>query len=113
MTIVETLVSTDDEQAAARSSCRLLGRLCTMELHLRSPEQDKVVLVPTRVAQMFADILTQLAQGKAVTIVPIEAMLTTQDAAFSERFPTILDRAIEQTQCADSQGGQSAQDSFW
>jgi hypothetical protein len=44
-------------------------------------QQDEFVLVPARVAQLFAHILNQFAQGKAVTIVPNEAMLTTQDAA--------------------------------
>jgi excisionase family DNA binding protein len=51
-------------------------------LHVRGPrQQDEFVLVPARVAQMFAHMLNQFAQGKAVTIVPNEAMLTTQDAA--------------------------------
>ena len=38
-------------------------------------------MVPARVAHMFQTILEQLAQGKAVTIVPNDALLTTQDAA--------------------------------
>jgi excisionase family DNA binding protein len=78
----ETLVPTDQEQQLARTSSRLLSRHGDIELHVRGPrQQDEFVLVPARVAQMFAHILNQFAQGKAVTIVPNEAMLTTQDAA--------------------------------
>ncbi len=81
MTRLETLVPTAQEQQAARSSSRLLGRT-NAELHVRGPKQeDELVLVPARVVQMFTHILAQFAQGKAVTIVPNEAMLTTQDAA--------------------------------
>jgi excisionase family DNA binding protein len=78
----KTLVPTDQEQQLARTSSRLLSRHGDIELHVRGPrQQDEFVLVPARVAQMFAHILNEFAQGKAVTIVPNEAMLTTQDAA--------------------------------
>jgi excisionase family DNA binding protein len=81
MPTTETLVPTDQEQQLARTSSRLLSRP-GIELHVLDPrQQDEFVLVPARVAQMFAHILNQFAQGKAVTIVPNEAMLTTQDAA--------------------------------
>jgi len=81
MAISETLVPTDQEQQLARTSSRLLSR-GGIELHVGDPtHQGEFVLLPTRVAQMFTHILVQIAQGKAVTIVPNEAMLTTQDAA--------------------------------
>jgi hypothetical protein len=44
-------------------------------------QAEEVVLIPARIAHMFQTLLEQLAQGRAVTIVPNDALLTTQDAA--------------------------------
>ena len=78
---IETLIPTDEEQISARDSSRLLSRRGT-ELHLRQPIEPEVdIRVPERVAQLFQYILFQLAQGKGITIIPNEALLTTQDAA--------------------------------
>jgi excisionase family DNA binding protein len=80
MSIPETVVPTEAEQAVARDSSHRLAD--TLELHMRrGPQQDELVLVPARIARLFRHILVLFAQGKAVTIVPNEAMLTTQDAA--------------------------------
>jgi excisionase family DNA binding protein len=81
MPTLETLIPTDQEQRLARDSSRFLGRgHIELRVH-REKEQGEYVLVPARFAEMFAHILNYFAQGKAVTIVPNEAMLTTQDAA--------------------------------
>lgn len=42
---------------------------------------EKTIKVPTSVFQMLFTILTQMAAGNAVTIIPIHAELTTQEAA--------------------------------
>ena len=82
MTVLETLIPTDQEQQIARTSSRLLSSPGDIELRVHGAVQTgDFVMVPTRIAQMFTHILVQFAQGKAVTIVPNEAMLTTQDAA--------------------------------
>jgi excisionase family DNA binding protein len=110
MTLTETIVPTDDEQEIARRSSRILSRggdlkLIAARIQSPLPKSDakvhvhpkvkiqgraqalaatvpeEVVMVPARVAHMFQTILEQLAQGKAVTIVPNDALLTTQDAA--------------------------------
>jgi excisionase family DNA binding protein len=98
MTLTETIVPTDDEQEIARTSSRILSRGGNIKLIAGSaqvrtgaqilagalsvvPGAEEVVLVPARVAHMFQTILEQLAQGKGVTIVPNDALLTTQDAA--------------------------------
>jgi excisionase family DNA binding protein len=46
-------------------------------------EMQKVPLavVPAHIAELFHQILVEVASGKAVTIVPHDKMLTTQDAA--------------------------------
>jgi excisionase family DNA binding protein len=93
MTRTETIVPTDDEQEVARNSSRILSRGGDLKLIAAGVQTraiallhatavpEEVVMVPGRVAHMFKTILEQLAQGKAVTIVPNDALLTTQDAA--------------------------------
>jgi excisionase family DNA binding protein len=87
MPLTETIVPTDDEQEIAATSSRILSRGGDLRFRVHGNAQitetgiEEHVLVPARVAQMFQNILLQLAQGKAVTIMPISAMLTTQDAA--------------------------------
>jgi hypothetical protein len=79
MPSLKTVFPTEQEQAVAReSSHRLAG---ATELRIRKPKGDEFVLVPARIAHLFQHILGLFAQGKAVTIVPNEAMQTTQDAA--------------------------------
>lgn len=78
---MQTLIPTDDERESAGSSSRLLGR-GGAELHVRVPkEQEFDFQVPERILHMFQHILFQLSQGKGITIIPNEALLTTQDAA--------------------------------
>jgi excisionase family DNA binding protein len=85
MTRTETIVPTEDEQEIASTSSRILSRGGDIKLVV-DPEfteagMEDHVLVPARIAQMIRDILIQLARGKAITIMPRSAMLTTQDAA--------------------------------
>jgi excisionase family DNA binding protein len=42
---------------------------------------ERFVVIPARIAALFQQILVQVASGKAVTIVPYDRMLSTQDAA--------------------------------
>ena len=42
---------------------------------------EKVLEIPSSAYQLLIDILSQMAQGNAVTLIPIHAELTTQEAA--------------------------------
>jgi excisionase family DNA binding protein len=44
-------------------------------------EDDQSVAIPVPAFQLLTDILTQMAQGNAVTLMPVHAELTTQQAA--------------------------------
>jgi len=46
-----------------------------------SEPQEQQIVLPRRAAQLLADMLAELANGNAVSLVPLQAELTTQQAA--------------------------------
>ncbi|MEZ6143737.1 MAG: helix-turn-helix domain-containing protein [Zavarzinella sp.] len=86
---LETVAPTPEETALAQESSRQLVRLlgkskARTEFKLRigsDSDQEETVSIPVSAFRLLNDILTQMAQGNAVTIIPIHAELTTQQAA--------------------------------
>lgn len=74
---------TPEETALALESSRLLlacvGRGESARLRLIDGETD--LTVPVSAVRMLVDILNQMALGNAVSLVPVQAELTTQQAA--------------------------------
>ncbi|MCP5142690.1 MAG: helix-turn-helix domain-containing protein [Chromatiales bacterium] len=76
------LPSEDEVELAAQSSRRLAVAIGDGDAaHLRLIDGDFDVTVPVSAIHMLVDILTLMSQGKAVSLVPIDAELTTQAAA--------------------------------
>lgn len=74
-----------DAELASESS-RLLAA-CKLppgtgiRLRLGDDEQGEAIVVPASAFRLFRNLLTEMSQGNAVTLVPTQAELTTQQAA--------------------------------
>jgi len=79
-------IPTTDEISLAKKSCRLLA-LCVKDQLSQSIQvidatgKHETVCIPTAAFNLLIDILSETAQGNAVSIIPIHAVLTTQEAA--------------------------------
>lgn len=76
-------VPSEQETALAAESSRLLAALIGRgdAAQLRVVDGDQEITLPVSAIKMLADMLNQMAQGNAVSLVPIHAELTTQEAA--------------------------------
>ena len=78
---------TAEEVAIARESSRALSALLQTRAQTQQIEifDDKgashPVRVPMSALRLLVDVLTEIGEGNAVSIIPIHAELTTQDAA--------------------------------
>lgn len=84
--LLEPVAPTEDESRQARESVRRLAPHLTTQrgLNIQIVEDDhpgEMLAIPATALRLLAGILTEMAQGNAVTLVPIHAELTTQQAA--------------------------------
>lgn len=81
------VIPTESDAALARSSGRCLAKLLqstSAEVRVQIPvtgAPPEAVVLPMAAVRLLVDILTQMAQGHAVTLIPDHAELTTQQAA--------------------------------
>jgi excisionase family DNA binding protein len=78
-------IPSDEESAQAREAGRQIARLLPEgERPLRlvtEGDRHEMISIPPGAVRLFLDALTQLAQGRAVTIASGKAELTTQEVA--------------------------------
>lgn len=78
-------IPTEEETEISKESSRIFASHISEGVrHLKIVEADgseETAAIPAAAYRLFIDILTQMSQGNAVTIIPIHAELTTQEAA--------------------------------
>jgi excisionase family DNA binding protein len=74
----------DDAELSQASHSILAPHLNNTAPQIKIVEADgteRTVAIPTAAYRLLVDVLAQMAQGNAVTLIPIHAELTTQEAA--------------------------------
>jgi|ERR1700683_5300881 excisionase family DNA binding protein len=83
-TLEETLAPTDEDVKLARQSCRSLspftGHRLKLSIKARGAKATEVELPAPAVAGLVR-LLAQMAEGAAVTLMPVQSQLTTRQAA--------------------------------
>jgi excisionase family DNA binding protein len=82
MTSTPTL-PTDRDSELARDSMRVLETITTAEVHLRLEQtnQHETLVLPLPAVKLLQCILGEMANGNTVTLTPVQAELSTQQAA--------------------------------
>jgi excisionase family DNA binding protein len=81
------IIPTENEIKLSQESSRFLAplirdRVSTIQIKIvKDDGKEQDVVIPGATFHLLVDILSQMAQGNAVTIVPIHAELTSQEAA--------------------------------
>jgi len=72
----------EHDSRLARESSRRLSPFAKQDIFLRiRDEEGPEIELPAAAVQLLVHLLTQMAEGNAVTLMPIHAELTTQQAA--------------------------------
>ena len=82
----EPIVPTAQDAAIAREASRMLAPYVEHleSLRFQVGEEKKVtqkLLLPATAVRLLLDLLTEMAAGNAITLIPVHAQLTTQQAA--------------------------------
>jgi excisionase family DNA binding protein len=72
---------TEQDATLARESSRRLSRFTDRNLQVRVPDTEEAIELPASAVRLLVDLLSEMAEGNAVTLIPIHAELTTQQAA--------------------------------
>lgn len=80
-TIPEPVTPTVDDARLAKTSSRRLVPFLNRNLRARLADTDEMVELPAAAVRLLVDLLSAMAEGSAVTLIPIHAELTTQQAA--------------------------------
>jgi excisionase family DNA binding protein len=81
MTKSGTVAPTQKESTLARESSRRLARYGRHDLTVRIGQAGEAVVLPASAVRMLIDLLSEMASGSAVAMIPVHAELTTQQAA--------------------------------
>ena len=79
--LYEPVVPSTDDSRIAKQSRRTLARYACHSLSVRVANTNETVELPEGVVRLLVDILENMAEGNAVTLIPVHAELTTRQAA--------------------------------
>jgi excisionase family DNA binding protein len=86
METIQKRTSGDDQRIALRSMRRLKGIIS--KLHAASPgikikiqESDESITIPKKALSLLITILSNMSEGKSITIIPTDSEVSTQQAA--------------------------------
>ncbi len=77
----EPITPSTDDVRLAKSSSRRLAPFLNRNLNVRIAETNEQIELPAGAVRLLVDLLSAMAEGNAVTLIPIHAELTTQQAA--------------------------------
>ena len=79
----EPIIPSEKDMMLAKQSSRMLAAHLpeTESVRLHLPEDGTEIVVPASALRFLMDVLAQMAKGNAVTLIPIHAEMTTQQAA--------------------------------
>ncbi|MFC7332918.1 helix-turn-helix domain-containing protein [Rhodocista pekingensis] len=75
-----TIVPSDDDARLATESSRILSKRSDRNLHVQLDDGQTLPL-PRAIQELISHLLVEMSQGNAVTLIPIHAEMTTQEAA--------------------------------
>ena len=81
LTLREPVTPSGDDVQLAKISSRRLAPFQNHNLNVRLAETGELVELPAAAVRLLVDLLAAMAEGNAVTLLPIHAELTTQQAA--------------------------------
>jgi excisionase family DNA binding protein len=87
LNLPEAVTPTEADTRLAEESSRRLTRLLgkrhrRLSLSVQADDEvEETIAIPVPAFRLLTDILTEMAQGNAVTLMPVHAELTTQQAA--------------------------------
>lgn len=76
----ETVMPTDKDVALAAEASRKLSPRTSGDLTVQL-DDGQVLTLPRAAARLLSHLLTEMGRGNAVTLIPVHAELTTQEAA--------------------------------
>lgn len=76
----DTVAPTDEDASLATEAARMLSHHAGVGLSVHLDDGQALPL-PQAVRDLLAHVLAEIAQGNAVTLIPIHAEMTTQEAA--------------------------------
>ena len=81
MTRYDPVSPSREDAALARQSSRQLVPFAKSDLRVRLQETGEEVMIPASAVGLLVDLLSEMAEGHAIALIPIDAELTTQQAA--------------------------------